>query len=65
MRFVGTPRGVFVCDASHGWRIDKAAHDFNHPADMASDMDLFVWMPCDQCGRQAKLHMKRELKPLQ
>jgi hypothetical protein len=26
-------------------RIDKPAHDFNYPADMAADVQLFVWMP--------------------
>jgi hypothetical protein len=44
---------------------DKAAHDFNHPADMAAETEPFVWMPCERCWRQAKLHLKRELKPLQ
>lgn len=44
-------------------RIDKAAHDFNYPADIAGEMEFFVWMPCEHCGRQAKLHFRRELKP--
>jgi hypothetical protein len=44
-------------------RIDKAAHDFNYPADMTAEMELFVRMPCEQCGRMAKLHMKRAVKP--
>ena len=26
-------------------------------------MQLFVWIPCEKCGRAAKLHLKRELKP--
>jgi hypothetical protein len=26
-------------------------------------MQLFVWIPCEQCGRQAKLHMRRESRP--
>jgi hypothetical protein len=44
-------------------RIDKAAHDFNYPAEMAAGMQLFVWPLCELCGRQAKLHIRRELKP--
>jgi hypothetical protein len=44
-------------------RIDKAAHDFNYPADIAAGMQPFVWIPCERCGRQAKLHLQRELKP--
>lgn len=44
-------------------RIDKAAHDFNYPADMAEGMQLFVRISCEQCGRPAKLHMQREIKP--
>ena len=44
-------------------RIDKPGHDFHYPADMASEMEFFVWMPCERCGRMAKLHLRRELKP--
>lgn len=40
-------------------RIDQAAHEFNYPADMADCMELFEWLPCEQCGRQAKLHFRR------
>jgi hypothetical protein len=43
-------------------RIDKPAHEFNYPEDMAEDASLFVWMPCERYG-QAKLHMRREVKP--
>ena len=32
--------------------------------DMASDMELFVWLPCEKCGRLARLHLQRELKPV-
>lgn len=32
-------------------RIDKAAHEFNYPADMAEGMQLFVWIPCERCGQ--------------
>lgn len=46
-------------------RIERPTHDFNYPADMAEEMELFVRIPCEQCGRLAKLHMRRELKPLQ
>jgi hypothetical protein len=46
-------------------RIDKSPHEFNYPADMAADTHLWVRLPCEQCRRQAKLHLKRELKPLQ
>jgi hypothetical protein len=31
--------------------------------DTAEDASLFVWMPCERCGRQAKLHIRREIKP--
>jgi len=44
-------------------RIDKPAHEFNYPEDMAEDASLFVWMPCERCGGKAKLHMRREVKP--
>jgi hypothetical protein len=44
-------------------RIDKSAHDFNYPADVAEGMQLFVWLPCERCGQQAKLHLKRQVKP--
>ena len=44
-------------------RIDKAAHDFNYPGDIAAGMQLFVWIPCERRGRQAKLHLEREVKP--
>jgi hypothetical protein len=43
-------------------RIDKAARGFTYPADLAEDVQLFVWQPCDRCGNMAKLHMKRTLK---
>lgn len=43
-------------------RFGKATHDFHYPADMASDMEFFVLTPCERCGRQAKLHFRRELK---
>ena len=46
-------------------RIEKPDYDFNYPADMASDMELLVWVRCERCGRGAKLHVRRELKPLQ
>lgn len=46
-------------------RVDQQAQDFNYPADMAPDTDLWVLVPCERCGRKAKLHLKRELKPLQ
>jgi hypothetical protein len=36
----------------------------NYPADVASDMQLFVWLPCEKCGRLARLHLQRELKPV-
>jgi hypothetical protein len=45
-------------------RIDKSAHEFNYPADIAGGMRLFVWIPCEQCGPPAKLHIRRELKSL-
>ena len=44
-------------------RIEKVAQDFNLPDDVATDMELWVWFPCDRCGRDAKLHFRRELKP--
>jgi hypothetical protein len=44
-------------------RIEKAAQDFNLPDDVATDMELWVWFPCERCGRDAKLHFRRELKP--
>lgn len=46
-------------------RIDKPDHEFNYPADMAAEIEFFVWMPCERCGRQAKLHLRSELKQLQ
>ena len=30
-------------------RIDKAAHDFNYPADMAAGIELFAWVPWRSC----------------
>jgi hypothetical protein len=42
---------------------NKAAHDFSYPADIAEGMQLFVWIWCERCGRQAKLHIRREMKP--
>jgi hypothetical protein len=44
-------------------RIEKAAHDFHYPADVATDAELWVWFACEQCGRQAKLYFRREIKP--
>jgi hypothetical protein len=44
-------------------QIEKAAQDFNLPDDVATDMELWVWFPCERCGRDAKLHFRRELKP--
>lgn len=44
-------------------RIEKPAYEFNYPADLAADTHLWVWIPCEKCGRQAKLHIRRELKP--
>jgi hypothetical protein len=44
-------------------RIEKPAHEFNYPEDMAEDASPFVWMPFERCGRQAKLHIRREIKP--
>jgi hypothetical protein len=32
-------------------------------ADLAEGMELFVRLPCERCGRLAKLHMRREIKP--
>jgi hypothetical protein len=29
-------------------RIEKPAHEFNYPADIAGGMQLFVWIPCEQ-----------------
>lgn len=43
-------------------RIDKAAHEFNYPAELAEEMELCVGLPCEQCGQQAKLHLQREIK---
>jgi hypothetical protein len=43
-------------------RIDKLSNEFNYPADLADGMQLFVWQPCDQCGRPAKLQMRREIE---
>jgi len=40
------------------------SYHFNYPADVASDMQLFVWLPCEKCGRLARLHLQRELKPV-
>jgi hypothetical protein len=42
---------------------DKPAHEFNYPEDLAEDAHLFVWLPCERCERQAKLHLRREVKP--
>lgn len=39
------------------------AHEFNYPDDVAQGMQLFAWIPCERCGRPAKLHLKREVKP--
>ncbi len=44
-------------------RIEKPAYEFNYPADLATDIRLWVWITCEKCGRQAKLHIRRELKP--
>jgi hypothetical protein len=44
-------------------RIDKPAREFNYPEDMAEGASLFVWLPCELCERQAKLHLRREIKP--
>jgi hypothetical protein len=46
-------------------QIEKSPYEFNYPADMAVDTHLWERLPCEQCGRLAKLHLKRELKPLQ
>jgi len=43
-------------------RIDQPDYEFN-PDDMAEGQHLVAWIPCEQCGRRAKLHMKRETKP--
>ena len=42
--------------------IDKEVREVNYPANLAEG-ELFVWSPCERCGRQAKLHLKREVKP--
>ena len=35
--------------------IEKAAQEFNYPADTAADDEhLTVWLPCERCGRRAK-----------
>lgn len=52
-------------DCSACGRIEKPAHEFNYPADMAEEMALSVWIPCEQCGVPAKLRLKWELQPLQ
>lgn len=44
-------------------RIDKPAHEFDYPADVAQGTQLFVWIPCERCRLPAKLHLKREVKP--
>jgi len=55
----GRPATLFIwLECESRGRIEKSAHEFNYPADMAEDMQLFMSMP-----RQAKLHMKREIKP--
>ena len=60
----GRPATLFIwLECETCGRIEKSAHEFNYPADMAEDMQLFMSMPCDRCGRPAKLHMKREIKP--
>jgi hypothetical protein len=28
-------------------RIEKAAHEFNYPAGMTDEMELFVWLSCE------------------
>ena len=51
----------FEC-ATRG-RIEKPAYEFEYPKDLAEGAQLFVWYPCERCGRQAKLYMRREFKP--
>jgi len=61
---VGHPAVLVACiECDACGRIDKAAHDFHLPAGIVAGMQLFVWIPCEQCCRQAKLRMRRELKP--
>jgi hypothetical protein len=43
-------------------RVEKLAHEFNYPADLVEGMQLFVWQPCERCGRPAKLHVRRDSK---
>ena len=44
-----TIRAWIQCESCR--RIEKAAQDFNYPADMAEDTEFFVWLACDRCGR--------------
>ncbi len=44
-------------------RIDEPAYEFSFPDDLAEDEHLWVWVACQRCGRDAKLHMRREVKP--
>ena len=44
-------------------RTEKPAYEFNYPADLTVDTHLWLWITCEKCGRQAKLHIRRELKP--
>ena len=58
----GRPATLFIwLECESCGRIEQTTHEFNYPADMAEDMQLFMSMPCERCGRQAKLHMKRAL----
>ena len=59
-----TPRSAYPIHRARGvWRIEKPAYEFNYPAELAADTHLWLWITCEKCGRQAKLHIRRELKP--
>lgn len=54
MEDAGRPATLIVwIECKSCGRIDKAAHEFNYPDDMAEDEHLWLWLPYERCGRQA------------
>lgn len=52
----GRPEMLLVwLECSSRGQIDKGAHEFNFPADVAEDMELLVWQDRDQCGRHVNI----------
>ena len=61
---VGRPAALIaLIECETCGQIQKASHDFSYPADTFEELRVVIRVSCEKCGGQAKLHLKRELKP--